>query len=265
MNCNKYSEPFKRIESMVLPTRKNTAKEEQKRNEELLQKNPKSKVNKHHQNFLSKWWLLSYPRGELIEKITNIPRFICCGQVTKRPVFEFISSSIRPNAALIVFPLSDDYSFGILQSDIHWQWFTSRCSTLTARFRYTSDTVFDSFPFPQNPKLSQVKKVALAAVKLRQLRQELMTTHKMSLRELYRTLDLPGKNPLRKVHEELDKVVRQAYGMEKTEDVLKFLLELNFEVADREAKNLPVIAPGLPPCVTDASEFITDDCVKMPD
>ena len=49
------------------------------------------------------------------------------------------------------------------------------------------------------------------------------------------------------------------------EDVLKFLLELNFEVADREAKNLPVIAPGLPPCVTDASEFITDDCVKMPD
>ncbi|MFM7363713.1 MAG: type IIL restriction-modification enzyme MmeI, partial [Cuspidothrix sp.] len=260
-----YYEPLKRVESMVLPTRKNSAKEEQKRNDELLQKRPKSKVNKHHQNFLNKWWLLSYPRGELIEKINTIPRYICCGQVTKRPIFDFISSSIRPNAALIVFPLSDDYSFGILQSDIHWQWFTARCSTLTARFRYTSDTVFDSFPFPQNPKLSQVKKVAIAAVKLRELRQQIMTENKWSLRELYRTLEIPGKNRLRTAHEELDKAVRQVYGMEKTEDVLKFLLELNFEVADREAQNLPVIAPGSPPCVTDTSEFITDDCVKMPD
>jgi hypothetical protein len=242
-----------------------SAQEEKKRNQDVLKSNSKTRVNRHHQNFLAKWWLLSYPRSELIEKLKQLPRYIVCSRVTKRPIFEFIAANIQPNDALQVFPLADDYSFGILQSDIHWQWFTSRCSTLTARFRYTSDTVFDSFPFPQNPKLSQVKKVALAAVKLRQLRQELMTTHKMSLRELYRTLDLPGKNPLRKVHEELDKVVRQAYGMEKTEDVLKFLLELNFEVADREAKNLPVIAPGLPPCVTDASEFITDDCVKMPD
>lgn len=260
-----YYEPFKRVESMVLPTRKNAAKEEQKRNDELLQKKPKSKVNKHHQNFLSKWWLLSYPRGELIEKINQLSRYIVCSRVTKRPIFEFIDFRIRPGDALQVFPLSDDYSFGILQSDIHWQWFNERCSTLKRDFRYTSDTVFDTFPFPQNTKLSQVKKVAAAAVKLRELRQQIMIENKWSLRELYRTLELPGKNRLRTAHEELDKVVRQAYGMEKTEDVLKFLLELNFAVADREAKNLPVIAPGLPPCVTDASELITDDCVKMPD
>ena len=44
---------------------------------------------------------------------------------------------------------ADDYSFGILQSEIHWAWFTAKCSTLTARFRYTSDTVFDTFPWPQ--------------------------------------------------------------------------------------------------------------------
>ena len=201
----------------------------------------------------------------MLEKISLIPRYVACARVTKRPIFEFVSSSIHPNDALQVFPVSDDYSFGILQSDIHWQWFNQRCSTLKRDFRYTSDTVFDSFPFPQNPKLSQVKKVAIAAVKLRELRQQIMIENKWSLRKLYRTLELPGKNRLRTAHEELDKAVRQAYGMEKTEDVLKFLLELNFEVADREAKNLPVIAPGLPPCVTDASEFITDDCVKMPD
>ena len=250
---------------MVLSTRENAAKEEQKRNEELLQKNPKSKVNRHHQNFLTKWWLLSYPRAELIEKLNQLSRYIVCSRVTKRPIFEFIDFRIRPSDALQVFLLSDDYSFGILQSDIHWQWFNEQCSTLKGDFRYTSNTVFDSFPFPQNPKLSQVKKVALAAVTLRQLRQELITEHKLSLRELYRTLELPGQNPLRKAQEQLDKAVRQAYGMEAKEDVLKFLLELNFAVADREINNLPVVAPGLPPCVTNPSEFITDDCVKMPE
>ncbi|NET73466.1 MAG: class I SAM-dependent DNA methyltransferase [Sphaerospermopsis sp. SIO1G2] len=265
LTSQKYSAPFNKIETMVLPTRKNAAKKEQHRNNELLQKNSKSRVNKHHQNFLNKWWLLSYPRAELIEKINNIPRYIACARVTKRPIFEFISSSIHPNDALQVFPLSDDYSFGILQSDIHWQWFNERCSTLKRDFRYTSDTVFDSFPFPQNPKLSQVKKVATAAVKLRELRQQIMTENKWSLRELYRTLEIPGKNRLRTAHEELNKAVREAYGIKRQDDLLEFLLELNFAVADREANNLPVISPGLPPSVTDASEFITDDCVKMPD
>jgi hypothetical protein len=42
-----------------------------------------------------------------------------------------------------------NYSFGILQSGIHWAWFKARCSTLKGDFRYTSDTVFDTFAWPQ--------------------------------------------------------------------------------------------------------------------
>jgi hypothetical protein len=141
----------------------------------------------------------------------------------------------------------------------------ARCSTLKGDFRYTSNTVFDSFPFPQSPTLAQAKKVAAAAVKLRQLRRKVMTENQWSLRELYRTLDLPGDNPLRKAQAKLDAAVREAYGMKAKDDPLKFLLELNFMVADRETKSLPVVAPGLPPVVKNASEFITDDCVRMPD
>ena len=262
---SKYSTPFKRIQELVLSTRQNAAKEEAERNNEALKDNPKAKVNRHHQNFLAKWWLLSYPRAELIQKISNLSRYIACSRVTKRPVFEFIEPKIRPSDALQVFPLSDDYSFGILHSGIHWEWFNRRCSTLKRDFRYTSDTVFDSFPFPQSPTLPQAKKVATAAVKLRQLRRKVMTENQWSLRELYRTLELPGDNPLRKAHAELDAAVREAYGMKAKEDPLKFLLELNFEVAAREAKGLPVVAPGLPPVVKNASEFITEDCVKMPE
>ena len=107
------------------------------------------------------------------------------------------------------FHSADDYSFGILQSNLHWLWFTAKCSTMKGDWRYTSDSVFDTFVWPQTPSEKAVRAVADAAVKLRQLRRDLMTKHNLSLRELYRTLDNPGANPLRTAQEKLDAAVRK--------------------------------------------------------
>jgi len=60
-----------------------------------------------------------------------------------------------------------------------------------------------------------IAEVAAAAVALRTLRREVMAAHGWSLRELYRTLDEPGDNPLRTAHARLDTAVRAAYGMPK--------------------------------------------------
>lgn len=92
-----------------------------------------------------------------------------------------------------------------------------------------------------------------------------MADNGWSLRDLYRTLELPGQNPLRDAHEQLDAAVRAAYGMKAGADPLAFLLALNQQVAAREAKGEPVTAPGLPPCVRDAAEFVTDDCIRLPE
>jgi SAM-dependent methyltransferase len=100
-----YREVFTEVEKEVLPARLKAAEEERARNQVVQNANANAKVNHHHENFLKRWWLLSYPRQELIVKIVKLPRYIACGQVTKRPIFEFIDSRIRPNAALIVFPL----------------------------------------------------------------------------------------------------------------------------------------------------------------
>jgi hypothetical protein len=262
--ASRYREPYQRVKQIVLPAREVAAKAEEKRNRAALAEGTRNRVNTHHRNFLKRWWLLSYPRPELIEKISSLPRFIVCGQVTKRTIFEFIHAKIRPNAALITFPLADDYSYGILQSGVHWAWFIVRCSTLKGDFRYTSDTVFDTFPWPQKPTLAQVAKVAETAVQLRALRRRVMTENHWSLRELYRTLDLPGDNPLKTAHGKLDAAVRAAYGMKAGDDPLGFLLDLNLKLADREAKNQTVVGPGLPPIVTDPSSFITEDCVRIP-
>lgn len=106
--------------------------------------------------------------------------------------------------------------------------------------------------------------MAKAAVALRALRRKTIAVNGWSLRDLYRTRDLPGANPLRDAHDALDAAVRAAYGIKPKEDPLAFLLALNHEVAAREKKGEPVVAPGLPPCVTDPAALVTEDCVQPP-
>ncbi|MBU0641029.1 MAG: hypothetical protein KKB50_19370, partial [Planctomycetes bacterium] len=58
-----------------------------------------------------------------------------------------------------------------------------------------------------------------------------MTKIKGGLRAVYRTLELPGKNPLKDAHATLDAAVLDAYGFSPKKDLLKQLLDLNLEVA----------------------------------
>ncbi len=262
--AKRYTTVFKRIKTLVLPTREQAAKAEDLRNQTVLKKNPKASVNRHHQNFLNRWWLLSYPRAEMVQAITSSNRYIVCGQVTKRPIFEFVDVAIRPNAALIVFPLVDDYSFGILQSSLHWQWLTRQCSTLKGDFRYTSNTVFDTFPWPQKATIAQICAVAEAAVALRSLRRSTMARDRISLRDLYKPLDQPGDTPLHQAHAVLDRAVAAAYGLGDRVDPLAFLYDLNQSVAAAEAAGQPVMGPGLPSWVDNPEEFVSADRITAP-
>lgn len=262
-SAKKYSTLFEVIEASVLPDRKKAAKEEEERNSAALAKNPKARVNHHHVNFLKNWWKLSYPRDELMDIVEKLPRYCACGQVTKRPIFEFISSDIHPNAALQVFPLADDYSFGVLQSEVHWEWFIARCSTLTERFRYTSNSVFDSFPWPQKPTKAQVDNIAKCSEELRVARRKTMLENQMTLRDLYRTMESSPNNPISDLQEKLDAAVRSAYGMKKDDDILAFLLGLNLQLAEKEASGEIIMGPGLPLTIDNPDQYITKDCVSM--
>lgn len=264
LSSQKYRKVYKRIEASVLPERQKKALDEKKRNAEALKANPAARVNRHHENFLSQWWRMSYRRADLMAAIGKIDRYIVCGQVTKRPIFEFVSKDIHPNAALVVFPRDDDYTFGVLQSSIHWSWFTERCSTLTERYRYTSNSVFDSFPWPQSPKIEAVKAIAVAARKLRNVRRELCAQHGLSLRDLYRSAELPGVHPLDDAQDALDAAVRKAYGMKTKADPLKFLFDLNQDLADLEADGQPVAGPGLPKAFQSDVSLRSKDCLCMP-
>ena len=195
--------------------------------------------------------------------IDNLDRYIVCSRVTKRPIFEFVSNGINPGDALQAFPLDDDYSFGILQSSVHWEWFVARCSTLKGDWRYTSDSVFDSFPWPQSPTVKQIEEVAKQAKALRDKRNEVMQKYNYTLRQLYRFMDDTPENPVSEIQARLDKAVREAYGVNMETDILQYLLNLNGRLYEREQRGESVQGPGLPNKVKDKSAVTSTDCVKM--
>ncbi|MBW8366641.1 MAG: N-6 DNA methylase [Arenimonas sp.] len=257
-----YKEAFGRVESLVLPARLKAAKEEAERNKDVLEGNARAKVNWHHRNFLNHWWRMSYQRDQMMREISKLGRYIVCGAVTKRPIFEFISSKISPNAALTVFAHDDDYTFGILQSGQHWLWFSERCSTMKSDPRYTSNTVFDSFPWPQKPSTVSVRKVAAAARALRAGRRELRDQYRLSFRDMYRNLEMPGANPLKVLQTKLDNAVSECYGIKKTESILVHLLGLNKALAAAEKIGTPVQTAGVPAGMESLAELKSTDCVE---
>lgn len=85
-----------------------------------------------------------------------------------------------------------------------------------------------------------------------------------SLRDLYRSLEQPGANPLRDAYAALDAAVRAAYGMGKNEDILTHLLALNHACAAKEKAGEKITPPGLPLPPEEHAEFITEDCIEAP-
>jgi hypothetical protein len=249
LDAQRYPAAFAHVKDNVLPDIQKKADKEHK-------------DESAHKDHVERWWMHWRPRRELIEAVAKIPRYMVCSRVTKRPVFVFVASAIRPGDALQAFAFADDYSFGVLQSHAHWLWFTTKCSKLTERFRYTPESVFDTFPWPQAPTAKQIEAVAEAGREVRRVRAEALKNLKGGLRALYRTLELPGTNPLKDAHAVLDTAVLAAYGFEAKKDLLAQLLALNLEVAQRIEAGQPVTAPGVPKTYPKPEKFVTQDCIR---
>ncbi len=258
-----YKQLYKKIEKEVLPVREAKAKKQEEDNGKITSKNPKANTNKHHINFYNKWWKLSYGREDMIANLNILTRYIVCARRSLRPIFEFISSDIHSNDALVVFSFEDNYSFGIIQSNLHWKWLLVKGATLGGTPAYKTNTVWDTFPWPQNPTEKQIEKIAQLSKNLRNERNAIMDKNKSSLRDVYRVLEKPGKNKLKDLHTDLDNAVIEAYGFDTKKDILQQLLDLNQKVAQAENEGKEVQPPGLPNWIADKQKYISDDCVKF--
>jgi hypothetical protein len=178
-----------------------------------------------------------------------LDRYIAISRVSsdlRGPIFSFVDGSFHIEDSMVAFAYDDDYSFGILQSAPHITWFRQRCSTLETRLRYTLSTVFNSFPWPQDPTEAARNKVAAAAAAIVNHRAKSFGLG-YGLASQYDVLLKPGHSDLRDLHTALDSAVLEAYGFDPDEDLLTQVFELNLVLAAKEAAGEAITGPGPQP------------------
>lgn len=218
----------------------------------------------HYSTWLRKWWKPQQARDEFMTTLQGLPRYLVFPKVVSRPIFMFLSRAFVPNPTLLVFSLQDDYSFGVLQSALHWDWTKAQGGRVTDRIQYNTN-VWRTFPWPQEPMLAEVHAVADAARHLRHVRDALMKQNGWSLRALYQAAEVAGPHLLNEAQAALDEAVRQAYGMPTDQDPTEFLLELNKLVAEDEAQGRHVQGPGIPRGVDPKDpRLMSTDCIEPP-
>jgi hypothetical protein len=105
---------------------------------------------------------------------------------------------IVPNATL--------YTFGILTSKIHMVWMKTVTGRLKSDFQYSVLTVYNNYPWPENPSDKQKRSVEELAQAVLDARAQFPES---SLADLYDPNTMPPL--LVKAHQALDKAVDQCY------------------------------------------------------
>lgn len=129
---------------------------------------------------------------------------------------------------------SNLFHLGILQSEMHMSWVKQVCGRLKSDYRYSSDIVYNNFPWPLNPTDKQIKLVEEKAKKVLDVRKEFPQN---SLADLYDPLTMPPA--LVKAHQELDKAVDLCYRSQPFPNETK-RIEFLFELYEKYTKPLLV-------------------------
>ncbi|HVX85131.1 MAG TPA: DNA methyltransferase [Phycisphaerae bacterium] len=255
-NLPRYPEVFKHLQEHVLPDVRKKIDETKDKNADMVGA---------REDHLQRWWTFWARRTKLRAWSSKHDRIIAGSRTQRIPfVFQFISTDILPGDKLQLFAFDDDYSFGILHSSAHCSWYQAKASRLKneADYNYSTDSIFDTFPWPQSPTKKQIDAIADAGRLIRKVRADALQKITGGLRALYRTLELPGKNPLKDAHAQLDKAVLAAYNFPEKDDLLTQLLALNLEVAAKIDTGQAVTAPGVPSLYGDAVPLVTHDCIQ---
>lgn len=165
-----------------------------------------------------KWWRFQAHRPALYESISCLERCLVTGVVSKHLLFSFQPTTRIFSHKIYVFPLPAHTSFAILQSRVHepWAWLLS--STMGgASINYSASDCFETFPFPHPDPRTVIPAVEAIGERLYTERASYMVDTNQGLTQTYNQLknpqcDEPRILALRKLHEDMDRAVLDAYG-----------------------------------------------------
>lgn len=165
----------------------------------------------------ARWWQFWAPRTEAFSAIRKLSRCLVCSVVTKHLSFAFVPTSAIYSQTLYVFAFDHATQFSILQSRIHELWARLQSSSLEERLRYLASKCFATFPFPFADPRESVESLEAIGHSLHESRARFMVDTNQGLTQIYNRLkdpccDEPSILHLRRMHEDMDRAVLDAYG-----------------------------------------------------
>ena len=122
----------------------------------------------------------------------------------------FLSAEIIPSNLLVTVSGATLYEFGVMTSNVHNAWMRAFAGRLKSDYRYSGNTVYNTFPWATATP-EQKNKIYETAQKILDVRENYPNE---TLACLYDPLTMPVD--LQKAHKENDKAVLQLYGLSPT-------------------------------------------------
>ncbi|MEO7998952.1 MAG: DNA methyltransferase, partial [Gemmatimonadaceae bacterium] len=177
------------------------------------------------------WWRFGEARRDLRSALANLPRYIVTVKTAKFRTFTFLASDIAPDDKLACIASDSAFYLGVLSSSIHIAWSLVAGSShgIAGTPSYDKGSCFDAFPFPES---SPRAALAIAGVALgidSHRRNALSRGARFGSTALYNVIaklrsnepltpkeraihEIAACGVLRDMHDELDKLVADAYG-----------------------------------------------------
>jgi type I restriction-modification system DNA methylase subunit len=223
-DASDYTLPFEHVKSTVKPERDTNRREVTRLN----------------------WWKYGEKRPAMRKAIAPLSSYFTVPRVSKWAIFIPALLSWLPGDLNIVVASDDFYILGILTSQVHRLWVKAQSSTLKGDTRYTHNTCFETFPFPQKAGSRLVEEIRATTHELHNYRTEQMEKKQWGITQLYNKFFNEPSSQLYKLHAKLDQLVMQAYGFSCDDDILERLLTLNLELAEKEKRGEPVVGAWAP-------------------
>ena len=231
--ANNYKLPFEHIKTYVKPER---------------DKN-RSKLRRLN------WWKHGVNALKMRKAIAPLSYYFTVPRVSKWAVFIPAPSNWLCGDLNVVVTSDDYYILGILNSNIHRLWVQAQSSTLKGDTRYTNTTCFETFPFPQPPRKGEptfaptdnvTQQIRNKTIQLHEYRTHQMEQKQWGITQLYNEYFHEPASKLYQLHQQLDKLVMQAYKFKANDDILAKLLALNLELAAKEQQGKKIIGAQSP-------------------
>lgn len=178
------------------------------------------------------WWRFGEARRDLRAALEDLSRYIVTPETAKHRLFEFLSANVAPDNSLIAIATADAFHLGVLSSSIHAAWALAAGSRLgiDGTPRYNKGPCFEAFPFPDPVAAALRQQIADVAERIDAHRKDAIArSAKVGMTSMYNIVDrlragvplsvgerevhtLAACGTLRDLHDELDRLVAEAYG-----------------------------------------------------